>query len=69
MIDTNKKDDISNLLVQAFNKGYQLGFADCKRQIGIDVSQTSDNTLIYKINGKEYRQMTLEELENGLQLD
>lgn len=65
-IETDHKEDISNLLVAAFNIGYQLGFDHANRQIGIDESQTGDNTLIYKMNGKEYRQMTLEDIENGL---
>lgn len=64
--ETDHKEDIANLLVAAFNTGYQLGFDHANRQTGIDKSQTGDNTLIYKMNGKEYRQMTLEDMENGL---
>ena len=59
--------DIAQMLMDAFNEGYQRGLIDgAERVISADISKEGDNTIIYKINGKEYRQMTLEDLNNGL---
>ena len=57
------REELDKMLVDAFNQGYQTGLGCIgNRIIGADLSPTGDNELIYKINGKDYKQMTIGDL-------
>ena len=60
MTITIDKEELNKMLMDAFNEGYRLGLENPIKEE--QVLTKAGNELIYHINGKDYKQMTIGDL-------